>query len=47
MWNHTKIFSDFDDEDSGGSDAEYLNAKSISRGGKSNSHLKSAASSLR
>ena len=41
MWNHTKIFSDFD-EDSGGSDGgEYLNAKTISGRGKS------AASSFR
>ncbi|KAF7836830.1 RRP12-like protein [Senna tora] len=45
-WNHTKIFSDFE-EDSGGSDAEYLNAKTISGGGKSRLHLKSAASSSR
>lgn len=44
-WNHTKVFSDFD-EDSGNSDAEYLNAKTMSRGGKS-LRLKSAASSFR
>ncbi|RYR77294.1 hypothetical protein Ahy_A01g001738 isoform A [Arachis hypogaea] len=40
MWNHTKIFSDFDEE-SGGSDVDYLNAKTISGRGKS------AATSLR
>ncbi|KAI5398115.1 hypothetical protein KIW84_063782 [Lathyrus oleraceus] len=45
-WNHTNIFSDFDGE-SAGSDAEYLNGKTISRGGKSPTHLKSAASSFR
>ncbi|KAK7265474.1 hypothetical protein RJT34_33094 [Clitoria ternatea] len=41
-WNHTRIFSDFD-EDSGNSDADYM----ISRGSKSSLHLKSAASSFR
>ncbi|XP_054821263.1 uncharacterized protein LOC129320102 isoform X2 [Prosopis cineraria] len=46
MWNHTNFFSDFDDEESGGTDAEYL-AKTISRGGKSYSHSKSAGSSYR
>lgn len=45
-WNHTDIFSEFDG-DSKGSDAEYLNGKAISRGGKSSTHLKSAASSFR
>ncbi|KAL5068261.1 hypothetical protein RYX36_019148 [Vicia faba] len=45
-WNHTNIFSDFDGE-TAGSDAEYLNDKTISRGGKSPRHLKSAASSFR
>ncbi|MED6156088.1 hypothetical protein PIB30_011550 [Stylosanthes scabra] len=34
VWNHTKIFSDFDEE-SGGSDGEYLNAKTISGRGRS------------
>lgn len=47
MWNHTKFFSDCDDEDSGGTDVEYLNAKPIIRGVKSYSHAKSAASSYR
>lgn len=45
MWNHTNFFSDFDDEDTGGSDSEYLNSKTISGGGKSYLHPKSAASS--
>jgi len=40
------IFSDFDG-DSTGSDAEYLNGKTIFRGGKSSTHLKSTASSFR
>ncbi|CAL0330264.1 unnamed protein product [Lupinus luteus] len=44
-WNHTKLFSDFE-EDSGGSDSGYLNGRIISRRGKS-LHLKSAASSFR
>lgn len=44
-WNHTKLFSDFD-EDSGSSDAEYLNAKTISGRAKSRLHLKSASSSF-
>ncbi|KAE9602507.1 hypothetical protein Lalb_Chr12g0200311 [Lupinus albus] len=43
-WNHTKLFSDFD-EDSDGSDSGYLNGKTVSRRGKS-LHLKSAASSF-
>ncbi|RDX76023.1 RRP12-like protein, partial [Mucuna pruriens] len=42
MWNHTKVFSDFDG-DSGNSDAEYMN----SRGGKASLHHKSTASSFR
>jgi len=42
MWNHTKIFSDFDG-DSGNSEAEHLN----SRGGKASLHPKSSASSFR
>ncbi|XP_047157816.1 RRP12-like protein [Vigna umbellata] len=42
MWNHTKIFSDFDG-DSGNSEAEHL----ISRGGKASLHPKSSASSFR
>lgn len=46
MWNHTKIFSDFGG-DSTNSDAEYLNANTISRGRKSSLHHKSAASSFR
>ncbi|MED6200947.1 hypothetical protein PIB30_090241 [Stylosanthes scabra] len=33
VWNHTKIFSDFDEE-SGGSDGDYLNAKTISGRGR-------------
>jgi hypothetical protein len=39
------IFSDFD-RDSAGSDAEYLNGKTIFSGGKSSTHLKSAVSSF-
>ena len=47
MWNHTKIFSDFDD-DSAASDGDYMNARTISRGGaRSSAHHKSTASSLR
>ncbi|ESW26550.1 hypothetical protein PHAVU_003G128600 [Phaseolus vulgaris] len=42
MWNHTKIFSDFDG-DSGHSEAEHLS----SRGGKASLHPKSSASSFR
>lgn len=26
-WNHTKIFSDFSDEENGGSDMEYMDGK--------------------
>ncbi|CAJ1940559.1 unnamed protein product [Sphenostylis stenocarpa] len=42
MWNHTKIFSDFDG-DCGNSEAEHM----ISRGGKASLHPKSSASSFR
>ncbi|KAJ7979205.1 RRP12-like protein [Quillaja saponaria] len=46
-WNHTKIFSDFDDEESEGSDAEY-DVRTVSDiQGKTSSLLKSRASSLR
>ncbi|KAI9114053.1 hypothetical protein K1719_015304 [Acacia pycnantha] len=47
LWNHTKFFSDFDEEDSGGTDVKDLNTKTISRGGKAYSRSKSAASSYR
>ncbi|KAJ0091710.1 hypothetical protein Patl1_13651 [Pistacia atlantica] len=47
-WNHTKIFSDFGDEDSENSDAEYMDTKTVSgRQSKASSQLKSKASSLR
>ncbi|KAJ0031444.1 hypothetical protein Pint_13558 [Pistacia integerrima] len=47
-WNHTKIFSDFGDEDSENSDAEYMDTKTVSgRRSKASSQLKSKASSLR
>ncbi|XAR51105.1 hypothetical protein NMG60_11005643 [Bertholletia excelsa] len=46
-WNHTKIFSDFGDEEND-SDAEYMDAKSVSSGrNKSSAMLASKASSLR
>ncbi|KAJ7963976.1 RRP12-like protein [Quillaja saponaria] len=46
-WNHTKIFSDFDDEESEGSDADY-DVRTVSDiRGKASSLLKSRASSLR
>ncbi|MCI22607.1 RRP12-like protein, partial [Trifolium medium] len=36
-----------DGESAAGSDAEYLNGRTVSRGSKSSAHLKSAASSFR
>lgn len=44
-WNHTKIFSDFGDEDSEGSDAEYMDVGTVS--GRQSKALKSKASTLR
>ncbi|XP_008242327.1 PREDICTED: RRP12-like protein [Prunus mume] len=47
-WNHTKIFSDFDDEETEDSDTEYMDAKTVlGKHGKAFSQLKSKASSLR
>lgn len=47
-WNHTKIFSDFSDEDTENSDAEYMDTNTISgRQGKASSQYKSKASSFR
>lgn len=47
-WNHTKIFSDFDDEETEDSDVEFMDTKTISgRKSKASSQLKSKASSLR
>ncbi|KAF5726106.1 RRP12-like protein [Tripterygium wilfordii] len=47
-WNHTKIFSDIDDEDLDDSDAEYMDAETVSgRQSKASARLKSKASSLR
>ncbi|XP_021804868.1 RRP12-like protein [Prunus avium] len=47
-WNHTKIFSDFDDEETEDSDTEYTDAKTVlGKHGKAFSQLKSKASSLR
>ncbi|KAM0969999.1 hypothetical protein EV1_017912 [Malus domestica] len=47
-WNHTKIFSDFGDEENEDSDADYMDAKTESgRRGKVSTQLKSKASSLR
>ncbi|CAJ2675716.1 unnamed protein product [Trifolium pratense] len=43
-WNHADIFSDFDGESTAG---ECLNARTVSRGGKSSTHLKSAVPSFR
>nr|XP_048334915.1 RRP12-like protein isoform X2 [Ziziphus jujuba var. spinosa] len=44
-WNHTKIFSDFSDEETENSDAEYTGSKTVSgRRGKASSQLKSKAS---
>ncbi|WJX12238.1 hypothetical protein P8452_02759 [Trifolium repens] len=40
-WNHTDIFSDFDGESTAGSNAEYLNGRTV---GRSSTHPKSAAS---
>ncbi|BBH05823.1 ARM repeat superfamily protein [Prunus dulcis] len=47
-WNHTKVFSDFDDEETENSDTDYMDAKTVAgRRGKASSQLKSKASSLR
>ncbi|KAL5572312.1 hypothetical protein UlMin_021909 [Ulmus minor] len=47
-WNHTKIFSDFGDEEAEDSDAEYMDEKTVSGGqGKSLTQFKSKASTLR
>ncbi|KAL5853701.1 hypothetical protein ACOSQ3_008819 [Xanthoceras sorbifolium] len=47
-WNHTKIFSDFGDEDTEGSDSEYMDTKTVSgRQSKASSQLKSKVSLLR
>ncbi|XP_062091199.1 uncharacterized protein LOC133797338 [Humulus lupulus] len=47
-WNHTKIFSDFGDEETENSDLEYMDDLTISgRQGKASSQLKSKASLLR
>ncbi|GAU23825.1 hypothetical protein TSUD_27350 [Trifolium subterraneum] len=43
-WKHTDIFSDFDGESTAGSNAEYLNGRTV---GRSSTHLKSAPSSFR
>jgi len=47
-WNDTKIFSDFGDDESEGSDVEYMDASTMSdRWSKGSSQLKSKASLLR
>ncbi|XP_077230850.1 ARM repeat superfamily protein [Tasmannia lanceolata] len=47
-WNHTKIFSDFGDEDSEDSDAEHIEVKTVSgRGSKAASEFNPKGSSLR
>ncbi|XP_034221064.1 uncharacterized protein LOC117631848 isoform X2 [Prunus dulcis] len=47
-WNHKKVFSDFDDEETENSDTDYMDAKTVAgRRGKASSQLKSKASSLR
>ncbi|KAK9275403.1 hypothetical protein L1049_022667 [Liquidambar formosana] len=47
-WNHTKIFSDFDDEEIEGNDAEYMDTKTVSgRQSKASLQFDSKASSLR
>ncbi|GAV70952.1 NUC173 domain-containing protein [Cephalotus follicularis] len=47
-WNHTKIFSDFGDGETEDSDAEYMDAKTVSRRWKkASSQLQSKASSIR
>lgn len=44
-WNHTKIFSEFDEEETGNSDADYMDMKAVSgRHGKAPSLLNSKAS---
>lgn len=46
-WNHTKVFSDFDDE-AGNSDDEFVNEKSVSsRRTKYSSAVQSKATLLR
>ncbi|KAL6277373.1 hypothetical protein ACE6H2_020974 [Prunus campanulata] len=46
-WNHTKVFSDFDDEETE-NHTDYMDAKTVAgRRGKASSQLKSKASSLR
>lgn len=47
-WNHTKIFSDFGDEETEGSDAEYMDGRTMtSQQSKAPSQRKSKAASLR
>uniref|UniRef100_A0A2N9GW92 Uncharacterized protein n=1 Tax=Fagus sylvatica TaxID=28930 RepID=A0A2N9GW92_FAGSY len=47
-WNHTKIFSDFGDDETEGSDAEYMDARTMNgQRSKASSLLKSKAASLR
>ncbi|PQQ15272.1 RRP12-like protein [Prunus yedoensis var. nudiflora] len=47
-WNHTKIFSDFDHEETEDSDTDYMDAKTVSgKRRKASLQLKSKASSLR
>lgn len=47
-WNHTKFFSDMDDEETENSDSEYMDDQTVSgRRGKASSQLKSKASLLR
>lgn len=46
-WNHTKIFSDFDDEEMENSDAEYVDAGSISGQKKKDSSKFEFKASLR
>eukprot|EP00257_Ricinus_communis_P015111 XP_015572954.1 RRP12-like protein [Ricinus communis] len=43
-WNHTKIFSDFGDEDTQDDDAEYMDIKTVSGRQSKSSQLKSKAS---
>lgn len=46
-WNHTKIFSDFDGEETEDSAGEYMDAETSGRNSKGSALLKSKASSLR
>ncbi|BFG39488.1 hypothetical protein CerSpe_257610 [Prunus speciosa] len=47
-WNHTKIFSHFDDEETEDNDTDYMDAKTVSgKRRKASLQLKSKASSLR